>query len=148
VERRTDVHDIHIRLSKKTHERLVAHLLRHAKAKTKSELARLLIEEGLGLTNANADVRPSLDLILRRLDALEAQIAAIGEGVSKRPAVLATAAKNVRGSEREKGADAPPSASRPQPQPTKGAIKDPKEMTAAEHAAWKDELMRELTGHE
>jgi hypothetical protein len=139
------VHDIHIRLSKKTHERLVAHLLRHTKAKTKSELARLLIEEGLGL--ASADVRPCLDLIVRRLDAIEAQIVAISGAVSKRPDVVATAGKSVRGTERDKGADAAPSASRPQPQPTKAAIKEPKKMTAAEHAAWKDELMRELTGH-
>jgi hypothetical protein len=148
VERRTAVHDIHVRLSKKTHERLVAHLLRHSKAKTKSELARLFIEEGLGLGGANADVRPSLELILRRLDAIEAQIAAISGAVSKRPDVVAAAGKNTRGSERDKGTDAAPPASRPQPQPARGAIKDPKKMTVAEHAAWKDELMRELTGHE
>src|SRR5688572_3514105 len=72
------VHDIHIRLSKKTHERLVAHLVRHPKAKNKSQLARLILEDGLGVSS-EPDARLRFEPVLSRIDALDQRLATIDD---------------------------------------------------------------------
>jgi hypothetical protein len=139
------VHDIHIRLSKKTHERLVAHLLRHSKAKNKSELARLLLEEGLGV-GTDQRSRPDLAPLLGRLDAIDGRLTEIRELLVRTPAVPQNRPK------RKDDASDPANVSRRDPRAAQPASsprdKDPKKMTPAERAVWKDALLRELTGQD
>jgi hypothetical protein len=159
------VHDIHIRLSKKTHERLVAHLVRHPKATNKSQLARLILEDGLGISS-EPDPRLRFEPILLRIDALDQRLAAIDdrtrfaelaltEVLGRRPGL----AEDVRRRAQEAS-----DRSRPRNATPKGQVKerppiraeqhatepppDPKKMTPSERAAWKERLMRELTGQD
>ena len=72
------MHDLHIRIPKQTHERLLAEALRHPKVKNKSDLVRLLIDASLGL-GEEGTIHPALERIHRRLDELHAGVRALNE---------------------------------------------------------------------
>src|SRR5947209_7126502 len=113
--------DLHILISKETHDRLVAAALRHPKAKNKSEYARLVLDAGLdtGALDVNdpvlEDIRRKLSMILERLDRIDEDNRftglAFGEVFIKRPGFVDDLRRRARGERR--APPPPPSPPRP-----------------------------------
>jgi hypothetical protein len=162
---------LHILIPDEIHDRLLEEIVKNRGAKNKSDLVRLLIEDGLDrqagtarYSSADRAVTATVDqleLLQRILESGLFTELALMEFLGKRPGV----AEKIRGQAKAAsetfgylaGPPAKPQAEKagPKPPTNRGAdgernvgAKDPRVMTREERAAWKRRIARELTGRD